>query len=79
MIWRLIRTLPPKTKRSPGRPRPGWTVLGGTTNWWKTRADWTARLTNLFTLLDTFAYVTPVSGMKGGSQNNGRSANQVSR
>ncbi|WP_054175760.1 cytadherence protein MgpC, partial [Mycoplasmoides pneumoniae] len=27
-------------------------------------------INGLFTLLDTFAYVTPVSGMKGGSQNN---------
>ncbi|ALA35666.1 hypothetical protein BIX66_00860 [Mycoplasmoides pneumoniae] len=26
-------------------------------------------INGLFTLLDTFAYVTPVSGMKGGSKN----------
>ncbi|BFO97849.1 hypothetical protein Y12382J_0420 [Mycoplasmoides pneumoniae] len=43
---------------------------GGYNNLVTNTAGLNGPINGLFTLLDTFAYVTPVSGMKGGSKNN---------
>ncbi len=48
----------------------GLDSAGGYNNLVENTAGLNGPINDLFTLLDTFAYVTPVSGMKGGSQNN---------